>query len=216
MTCTEFRRVLADIIDRDRNAEQEAHLNSCPVCSGLVSDLSAISREARLLQASEEPSPRVWNSIEIALRREGLIRQPQREPSLVFAFSRHWSPAWLVPVAAVLLVTIGVMVYQRGLSPQPQIAQAPATPRAATVEMQLKANFTNAHEDQQLLEVVGSRAPAMRAAYEANLQNVNAYIRDAEESAQADPNDGEAQQSVMDAYQQRAMVYEIALDRSLP
>ena len=35
-------------------------------------------------------------------------------------------------------------------------------------------------------------------------QNVNAYIRDAEESAQANPNDEEAQQIVMDAYEQRA------------
>ena len=49
-----------------------------------------------------------------------------------------------------------------------------------------------------------------------NLQNVNAYIRDAEESAQADPNDEQAQQVVMDAYEQRATVYQMALDHSLP
>ncbi len=216
MKCAEFERVLAEMIEGGRNAEQEEHLSSCPACSGLVSDLNAISREARLLQASEEPSPRVWNSIEIALRGEGLIRQPQREPSLVSTFSRRWRPAWLVPVAAALLVAIGGLVYQRGLSRQQQIAQAPATPRAVAVGVQPNANSKAANEDQQLLEVVGSRTPAMRAAYADNLQNVNAYIRDAEESAQADPNDEEAQQSLMDAYQQRAMVYEIALDRSLP
>jgi hypothetical protein len=216
MNCVEFQRILPEIIDGGRNAEQEAHLTSCSACSGLVSDLNDISREARRLRGSEEPSPRVWNSIEIALRREGLIRQPQREPSLVSAFSRGWSPAWLLPVVAALLVAIGVMVYQRGMSPQPRIAQAPATPHAVTVAAQPNANLTTAHEDQQLLEAVGSRAPSMRAAYEANLQSVNAYIRDAEESAQADPNDEEAQQSLMDAYQQRATVYEMALDRSLP
>jgi hypothetical protein len=48
------------------------------------------------------------------------------------------------------------------------------------------------------------------------LRNVNAYIQDARESAEADPNDEEAQQSLMDAYQQKAMVYEMALNRSLP
>ena len=74
----------------------------------------------------------------------------------------------------------------------------------------------NSNEDQQLLAAVASRSPAMRAQYASNLQNVNAYIRDAEESAQADPNDEEAQQIVMDAYEQRAAVYEMALDRSLP
>ena len=71
-------------------------------------------------------------------------------------------------------------------------------------------------DDQQVLEAIGSRSPAIRADYAANLQNVNDYIRDAEESAQADPNDEEAQQSLMDAYEQRAMVYDMALDRSMP
>ncbi len=56
----------------------------------------------------------------------------------------------------------------------------------------------------------------MQAQYASDLQNVNAYIHDAEQSAQADPNDEEAQQIVMDAYEQRATVYEMALDRSLP
>jgi hypothetical protein len=72
------------------------------------------------------------------------------------------------------------------------------------------------NEDQQLLEAVGSRAPAMQAQYASDLKNVNDYIQDAEQSAQADPNDEEAQQIVMDAYEQRATVYEMALDRSLP
>jgi hypothetical protein len=71
-------------------------------------------------------------------------------------------------------------------------------------------------EDRQLLDALASRSPAAQKQYASNLQNVNAYIRDAEESAQADPNDEEAQQIVMDAYEQRAAVYEMALDRSMP
>ena len=42
------------------------------------------------------------------------------------------------------------------------------------------------------------------------------YIRDAEQTVQNDPNDEEAQRSLMAAYEQKAMVYEMALDRSLP
>jgi hypothetical protein len=56
----------------------------------------------------------------------------------------------------------------------------------------------------------------MRASYEANLEDVNSYIRDAEASTRSNPNDEQAQQSLMNAYEQRAMVYEMALDRSLP
>ena len=209
MTCIEFQEVLPDIMEGQRNAEHAAHLQSCFVCSGLVSDLSLISEQARLLQASEEPSPRVWNGIEIALRQEGLIRQPGRDRSLVTAFSRRWSPAWLLPVAAILVIAFGVTVYKGGPSQQQVADKAVATPTSAPLA-------GSNGDDQQLLEVVGSRTPSMRASYEANLQNVNAYIRDAEQTVQNDPNDEEAQHSLMAAYEQKAMVYEMALDRSLP
>jgi hypothetical protein len=209
MTCIEFQEVLPDIMEGQRNAEHTAHLQSCSVCSGLVSDLSLISEQARLLQASEEPSPRVWNQIEIALRQEGLIRQPGRDRSLVTAFSRRWSPAWLLPVAAILVIAFGVTVYKGGPSQQQVADKAVATPASAPLA-------GSNGDDQQLLEVVGSRTPSMRASYEANLQNVNAYIRDAEQTVQNDPNDEEAQHSLMAAYEQKAMVYEMALDRSLP
>jgi hypothetical protein len=206
MNCAEFQRILPDVIEDSRTVEQAAHLRSCPACSDLVSDLNAISQQARLLRSAEEPSPRVWNSIEIALRQEGLIRQPQHESSLASTLSHRWKPAWLVPVTAVLLVALGVFMYERGSAPQPTAEQPVSAP----------VTSATAGEDQLLLEAVGTSSPAVRAAYETNLRNVNAYIQDARESAEADPNDEEAQQSLMDAYQQKAMVYEMALNRSLP
>jgi len=208
MTCVEFQEVLPDIMEGQRNAEHEAHLHSCSVCSGLVSDLNLISEQARFLQASEEPSPRVWNRLEIALRQEGLIHQPGRDRSLVPAFSRRWSPAWLLQVAAILVIAFGIVVYKGGPSKQ-QIADK-------TIAAPAQVSAGNNGDDQRLLEVVGSRTPSMRASYAANLQNVNAYIRDAEQTVQNDPNDEEAQHSLMAAYEQKAMVYEMALDRSLP
>src|SRR3954454_19691558 len=67
-------------------------------------ELEMIASEAHALQAVEEPSPRVWNSLEIALRQEGLIRQPQRERSPVIPFAQRFRLAWMVPVAASVLV----------------------------------------------------------------------------------------------------------------
>ena len=218
MNCAQFQEVLPDVIDGGRNAEQEAHLQSCPVCSSLVAELDLIAGEARQLQEVADPAPRVWNSIEIALRQEGLIREPQLRPTLLPPVKRSWSLAWLAPVAAVALLAFGVFVYERGVREPRPIAQTPLAVPAAVTNIQTAKNLkiVNNKEDQQLLEAVGSRAPAMQAAYASNLQNVNAYIRDAEESAQADPNDEEAQQVVMDAYEQRATIYEMALDLSLP
>jgi hypothetical protein len=114
-------------------------------------------------------------------------------------------------VAAVLLVAFGLIVSKRTpVSPQ-------GTQQSASKVSQAQpAGALSDREDQQLLEMVGSRTPGLRAAYESDLRNVNAYIRDAEQSVQADPNDEEAQQALMDAYGQKAAVYQLAMDRSLP
>jgi hypothetical protein len=212
MNCAKFQEVLPDVLEGSRTAEQESHLKSCPVCSGLVADLNLIAREARQLQEDAEPSPRVWNSIEIQLRQEGIIRDPHLGPSLVPPVPRRWNLAWLAPLAAVLLAGFAILVYQR--HPQLSATLNPPSPPVIT-EPQTSKNPPSATkvEDDQLLAAV---APSMKEQYASNLQNVNDYIKDAEESAQADPNDEEAQQIVMDAYEQRATVYEMALDRSLP
>ena len=218
MNCTEFQEILPEVFESGRTAEQESHLKSCSACSGLVADLDLIAREARQLQEVGEPNPRVWNSIEIALRQEGIIHEPQPRPSLLPPVRRRWNLAWLAPVAAVVLLGFGIVVYQRGSGGPQRVAQSLPAPSGQVAKPPSAKNLptVNKNEDDQLLAAVASRSPAMQEQYASNLQNVNAYIRDAEESAQADPSDEEAQQIVMDAYEQRAAVYEMALDRSLP
>ena len=218
MNCVQFQEILPEVLEGGRTAEQESHLKSCPMCSGLVADLDLIAREARQLQEVAEPSQRVWNSIEIALRQEGIIRDPRLGPSLVPARPRRWSMAWLAPVAALVLVAFGIVIYQRDSRDSRLAAHLDTTTPSvvAILPNSQKPSNVNNSEDDQLLAAVASRSPAMQAQYASNLQNVNAYIKDAEESAQAEPNDEEAQQIVMDAYEQRATVYEMALDRSLP
>jgi len=210
MTCEEFERVLPELGD-GHTIEQEAHLKSCSACSDLAADLNAISQQARLLQGSEEPSPWVWNSIEVALQQEGLIRQPHLARSQPPAPLLGWKLRWLVPAAAMFLVAFGVLMFQRGTG-QPPVAEQQTPP----VGVETAGLQPMAGDDLQLLKTVGERMPSMRAEYEANLRSVNAYIRDAEQSAHSDPNDEVAQQYLRNAYQQKAMVYEMALDRSLP
>jgi hypothetical protein len=214
MNCAEFQEILPEVFDSGRTAEQESHLKSCPVCSDLVAELDLIANEARQLQETAEPSPRVWASIEIALRQEGIIHEPQLRPTLVPSVPRRWSIGWLAPVAAAAVIATGVVVYQRG---SVQTSFPSAGPAVANVAPKVPITpLSVTDEDRQLLDALASRSPAAQKQYASNLQNVNAYIHDAEESAQADPNDEEAQQIVMDAYEQRAAVYEMALDRSMP
>jgi hypothetical protein len=210
MTCAEFQRELPEYLDGGA-LQLQAHLNICPSCSGLVASLESIAREARQLQASEEPSPRVWNSIEIALRQERLIRDPHPRNTLVPSLFQRWGAmAWAIPVAAALLVAVGISFYQRPGSP------ADARQRAAVNAPAVNAKFAGDPSDEQLLQEVSRRAPLMRDAYERNLKDVNDYIKDAQDSVNADPNDEEAQQALIDAYGQKSMIYEMALDRSLP
>ena len=68
-------------------------------------------------------------------------------------------------------------------------------------------------EDQQFLSEVSTRAPSMRATYENQLRAVNADIRETQAYVDQNPEDADARQHLMDAYQQKALLYQIALDR---
>ncbi len=68
-------------------------------------------------------------------------------------------------------------------------------------------------EDQQFLSEVSTRAPSMRATYESQLRAVNADIRETQAYVDRNPEDADARQHLMDAYQQKALLYQIALDR---
>ena len=202
MTCDDFRRELPEFLEQG-SRELQTHIEQCEACSVVVQELRMISQQARLLGDLDEPGPRVWNSIEIALRQEGLIRpQPTREASrasLQSLFQRWGRAAWLVPAAAVVLIGAFIVGNQQ----QPRVLQVsnPVAPMS--------------DEDQQVLSAVAQRAPMMTAAYETNLHHVNQYIRDAQEAVDQNPNDEEARHSLMDAYEQKAVLYNIALDHSL-
>ncbi|HXZ33975.1 MAG TPA: anti-sigma factor [Terriglobales bacterium] len=204
MTCDEFERVLPEL-EGGHNSEQEEHLRTCSSCSSLVSDLNAIAQTARLLD-DYEPSQQVWHSIEAALRREDLIRPPQLQLVPAAARLPRWRFAWLVPIAAAILFGSALLVMHRRVNSQ--LAQTPPAAQA------VKSSGTTPDED-QVLEAIAARAPAMRASYESNLRAVEAYIRDAELSAHDNPNDQIAQQYLMNAYEQKAMVYEMAMNRAL-
>jgi hypothetical protein len=212
MNCAEFHEVLPEIVDGGRTADQESHLKSCSSCSELLAELNTITEMASQLRATDEPSPRVWNSIEIALRKEGLIRQPQREPRLAIVPSaQRWNlSSWLVPVAAAVLLLVGISIYLRRPAPSQVVSE---NNKAPAQQVNISASDP---EDQQMLEIVSTRVPGMKAAYEHNLRQVNAYIRDAEDSLKTNPDDEEAQQAVMTAYEQKSVVYQMAMDRSLP
>jgi len=206
MNCVELQQSLAEVEDGS-SVEQRAHLRLCPACSALVRDLNLIAAAASELQAADEPSPRVWNSIEIALRQEGLIRPPRGARPLVPSFGARWGAArWLVPAAAMLLLALGIYVRHESLPNQLARRASVAAPVANASDL----------NDDDLMQEVADNSPAMKTEYAENLRRVNESIRDAQGVVDESPNDEDARRSLMDAYQQKSMLFEMAMDRSLP
>jgi hypothetical protein len=201
MTCAEFEQDFAEL-DGTRSFEQEEHLKKCLHCSDLVNDFEAISQQARLLRGSEEPSPRVWRSLEAAMRQEGLIRGAAEKVS----WWQQWNYGWLAPMAATFLIAFGVLFHQY------QSKQTNFDPSSASTVQVSTTHQSN--DEQALLKEVASGGQNTRSAYETDLRAVNAYVRDAEASVHDNPNDEIAQQYLMNAYEQKAMVYEMAMERS--
>jgi hypothetical protein len=262
MNCVDLQRSLAGVEDlstaehiAEHALERQAHLKTCAACSALVAELDLIASSAPELRAADEPSPRVWNSIAIALQQEGLIRPQAKRPFVVSkptssksvaprgvpsgdiaasaapsrgfsSFAAGWGwRGWLVPAAAALLIAVGFFVNQRSLVHQlsQHIAPGARTTRPAETVAGLKVtdpnlavpNLAGLNDDDLLLEIQ-NQSPEMRAQYVDNLRNANEYIRDAQSVVDANPNDEESRRSLLEAYQQKAMLFEMAMDRSLP
>jgi hypothetical protein len=220
MNCVELQQSLIEREDGSKG-EQRAHLKACAECSALVADLDRIAVSAAMLRAADEPSPRVWNSIAIALRQEGLIHPPRSNRSLIPSLSSRWRFArWLAPAAAVLIFAVGVYVRQHPATQQMASnhaapAVAPAVSHAVSDADVSDAAIAGLNDD-DLLQEVSELPAATQAQYADNLRNVNEYIRDAKSNVADDPNDEEARRSLLEAYQQKAMLFDLAMDRSLP
>jgi hypothetical protein len=209
MTCIELQESLADV-ELGTSPEQLIHLKTCPECAALVRELNAIISSAVDLRGADEPSPSVWNSIRIALRDEGLIHPPRPRRSLLPSFDSPWGwSRWLAPMAAALLIVVGTYIYRNTPS---QVA--------TNVEPAMDAVTSDASiaglNDADLLQEAAKQTPAMQAEFEEDLRRVNQYIHDARDVVAANPNDEEAHRSLLEAYQEKAMLFDLAMDRSLP
>jgi len=207
MNCAEFQKVLPFIIETGGNAEEEAHLKSCPVCGDLVADLKYIAEQAKLLVPMVDPSPKVWSGIQNSLEREGLVRPSGtgRFPAPVAVTPGRWGvTSGLVALAALLLLAFGLLtIYGRRGAPANQAALQPASAPATSA----------AAIDSDDAELLQELSQTDRPAYEDSLKNVNSYIADAQRTLSEHPESEEAREHLMHAYDQKAMLYRMAVAR---
>jgi hypothetical protein len=105
-----------------------------------------------------------------------------------------------------LLLTLGIYVRRESLPDQLARQASMIVPVANTSDL----------NDDDLMQEVADNSPEMKTQYAENLRQVNESIRDAQGVVDESPNDEDARRSLMDAYQQKSMLFEMAMDRSLP
>jgi hypothetical protein len=209
MTCQQFQEVLPYIIESGGNEEEEGHLRSCPACTELVQDLKYIAEQAKLLLPMHDPNPRVWTNIEQSLHREGLLsegRMSRKGHTLTYPTpteSKSWTPiGWMMALAAITALTAVLVNYK------PQLPAPPATAQnGSTQSVQLGS------DDQQLISQMSQQDQRLGQAYEAALKEANAYISDAEKAVKLDPQDAAAQEQLVEAHEQKEMLYQMATAR---
>jgi len=214
MNCSQFQEVLPHIIESGGNVEEEAHLKSCQACSELVRDLKYIAEQARLLLPMRDPNPRVWSNIQQSLEREGLIQEGRmsRLGHITTASptqKKNWTPLGTALAAVAILALAALLASYRPSVPANQEANVP-NPAPAN-----NAAASRDADDQTLVSRVSQRDPSVGKIYEENLKEINSYISDAEQAVNDDPEDTAAQHRLMDAYEQKAMLYEMATARAL-
>ncbi len=206
MTCAEFQRVLPYIIESGGNSDEEEHLKSCAQCADLVRDLKYIAEQAKLLLPLRDPSPAVWAGINDSLQREGLSRPSgnvvRLRPEALKGNSWNWAG---LAAAAALVVVAFVLIFNHNVSAPPQTATS--NPPATVAQPPDDG-------DTQVVRAVAERDPDLGATYENSMRDVNSYIHDAQQTLQQNPDDAEAHEHLMQAYEQKAMLYDMALSRS--
>jgi len=119
------------------------------------------------------------------------------------------------PVTSPAVDTLGATSHSEDIQSPLQQAKKSGKPGASAVGTTVATAVEPgpSAEDQQFLSAVSTLAPSMRVSYENELQAVNADIRETQAYVNRNPGDEDARQHLMDAYQQKALLYQIALDR---
>ena len=212
MNCQQFQNECSEVLDGLKTQAHDEHLASCPACRRLLEDVNEIVAQAAQLPL-EEPSPQVWTRLRESLVQEGLIQEglAERAPARVARMGWSWPHfSWADAlsygaVAAILVLAFGLMILQQPSGRPNEGPAIVAQPASGSID----------DDDLQLLQEVEARAPDARGAYEASLREINTQIEEARRTVAENPNDPQAVQSLMEAYQQKSMVYEMAMTRSV-
>jgi hypothetical protein len=206
MQCKEVELVLAQegFVPVPKGAR--AHLAGCNSCQNFIADLAAIVATAHLLPTEVQPPPRVWASLRAQLEQEGIIRSTAQRPWWA-SFPEFFRSRVLATAAIGLLIFVAA-----GLQFQ----------RSATQPTEARNAYDNLYQDTSLtLSNDEAHLPAMQLAGNSgvdvslreNLDIVDKFIVDCEQRVKEQPQDDLAREYLTGAYQQKAELISVIMER---
>ena len=221
MLCERFQNLLADDLGAPLPRDAADHVDGCTQCRLLYVDLLAITDAGRQWGAEEpEPPTRIWAAIENQLEAEGLIQRPAPPvPASQGWLSGWWNFAARLETAGayvlLLLLAAGIAGYQFAPNTSAELQDHPAT----SVQFSRPAlDGLGRTLDGNMKFAVASLSPdygdSLAVSLRENLQIVDNLIAVCEKKVRENPQDALAREYLYGAYQQKADLLSVALDRS--
>jgi len=186
---------------------ERAHLAGCSSCQHLVADLTAIVATAHLLPAEVEPPPRVWTSLRAQLEQEGIIRTPGRRHAWWPSFSEFFRPRVFATAAVGLLILAAAALQLQ------RPASQPAEARSSYDNLYQDTSLTLNNDEAHLPSMQLASASGVDASLRQNLDIVDHFIVDCEQRVKAEPQDELAREYLTGAYQQKAELISVMMER---
>lgn len=177
-----------------------AHLAECISCRHLVADLTAMVAAAHTLPIEIEPPSHVWAAVRSQLESEGVIKTPKAVAAFWGGFSDLFRTRALA-MASVGAIVVGAVILQ--------------LPRPNPAEHDLYADTsTELTKDEALLSRVQlASSSGVDTSLRQNLKIVDQFIEECEKHVKDDPRDDLARDYLSGAYQQKAQLLSVMMDR---
>lgn len=221
MHCERFEEMLAEQLDGPLPLEATTHLDTCSQCRLLHEDLQAIAVAAHEWGVDElTPPPRLWAAIETRLQEQGLIAQPNLPaPTTQGWLSGWWNLAARLELAGayvlLMLVAAGLAGYRTAPVADTESFDRPATsvhvsrPALDGIGLTLDGNMQRA-----VASLSSDYGGSLALSLQQNLQIVDNLIAVCEKKVRENPADPLAREYLYGAYQQKADLLAVAMDRS--
>jgi hypothetical protein len=217
MPCDELSRILEREPDAPLTDELAVHVAACADCRALDADLRAISGAAlEIAQEEVAPPEWLWTRIRAELEAEGRIREPEpvRETVRAGWWSAFQRPAIAGAVLGIALIVAGVFGFGGVTTAPTSAAIGPAS--SPVFEAQADESQTTGSLDASEASIVSlpQRDPQVAEELHHDIGQIDSFIAVCEKSVREQPDNDMAREYLYDAYQQKAQLLAVAMDRS--